>query len=269
VTPRIFVLPRTPKPRGTLPAMPSKTLAKLNLQCTKNLRAPMTTFDTTYSSLSQTLRLLADASPSCNAGQNQAYREALAPLTWLTVNKTPPPPPVFKRSNTFKTATLVIGGPQPFAGEVEELAACGGRLSFEKPTFVSSFLAPRLEKPTFHFSFLASRRPKPSTLQVSNPLTSQVVLDQAALEKEKRRLLDDNAKLKYVLKQYLDGITVNAEVLKDPKNPLLVRQGSCLLPGSLKRDRRWRKLDLYVCGVPMSWRVDFEICVKWAGAHLT
>jgi hypothetical protein len=54
-----------------------------------------------------------------------------------------------------------------------------------------------------------------------------VVLDQAALEKEKRRLLDDNAKLKYVLKQYLDGITVNAEVLKDPKNPLLVRKGSC------------------------------------------
>ncbi|GAQ79671.1 hypothetical protein KFL_000350250 [Klebsormidium nitens] len=51
---------------------------------------------------------------------------------------------------------------------------------------------------------------------------NKVILDKAALDKEKRRLLDDNAKLKYVLKQYLDGITVNGEVLKDPKNPLLV-----------------------------------------------
>jgi hypothetical protein len=95
-----------------------------------------------------------------------------------------------------------------------------------------------------------------------------VVLDQAALEKEKQRLLDDNAKLKYVLKQYLDRITVNAKVLKDPKNPLLVRQGSWLLPGTLKRGRKTRML----VGPLRVWSTNVlagGIRVKWTVAQLT
>lgn len=71
---------------------------------------------------------------------------------------------------------------------------------------------------------------------------NKVILDKAALDKEKRRLLDDNAKLKYVLKQYLDGITVNGEALKDPKNPLLVSAGENATEGGLKvfRDGGYR-----------------------------
>jgi len=46
-------------------------------------------------------------------------------------------------------------------------------------------------------------------------------LDKIAIEKQKEQLEKENQILKTMLKQYLDGISVNDEILKAP-NPLLV-----------------------------------------------
>jgi len=48
-----------------------------------------------------------------------------------------------------------------------------------------------------------------------------VLLDKLALDKEKQTLEDENRKLRALLKQYLDGISVNDEILSQT-NPLLV-----------------------------------------------
>mmetsp|Transcript_8709 Transcript_8709/g.32153 ORF Transcript_8709/g.32153 Transcript_8709/m.32153 type:complete len:481 (-) Transcript_8709:95-1537(-) len=53
---------------------------------------------------------------------------------------------------------------------------------------------------------------------------NKVLLDKAALEQEKVHLLEDNQKLRDMLKAYLDGISVNAEVLSK-QNPLVIIQG--------------------------------------------
>lgn len=53
---------------------------------------------------------------------------------------------------------------------------------------------------------------------------NKVQLDKAALEEEKEHLLEDNRKLREMLKQYLDGISVNDEVMKR-ENPLVIVQG--------------------------------------------
>ena len=50
---------------------------------------------------------------------------------------------------------------------------------------------------------------------------NKVFLDKASLEKEKLMLSMENAQLRLLLKQYLDGISVNDEVLSH-NNPLLV-----------------------------------------------
>lgn len=50
---------------------------------------------------------------------------------------------------------------------------------------------------------------------------NHVLLDKCAIEKEKNRLSLENEDLRTILKQYLDGISVNSEVL-DLENPLLV-----------------------------------------------
>ncbi|XP_062517140.1 dynein regulatory complex subunit 2-like [Corticium candelabrum] len=50
---------------------------------------------------------------------------------------------------------------------------------------------------------------------------NKVLLDKLALAKEKKTLLEENQKLRLVLKQYLDGISVNDEVLQQA-NPLFV-----------------------------------------------
>ncbi len=49
-------------------------------------------------------------------------------------------------------------------------------------------------------------------------------LDTLAIEKEQRRLEQENTQLKAILKQFLDGVSVNEDVLKQP-NPLLVING--------------------------------------------
>ena len=48
-----------------------------------------------------------------------------------------------------------------------------------------------------------------------------MLLDKLAIEKQKTQLEKENQILKTMLKQYLDGISVNDEVIRNP-NPLLV-----------------------------------------------
>lgn len=50
---------------------------------------------------------------------------------------------------------------------------------------------------------------------------NKVRLEQLSLERTKEALLQDNLKLKNLLKQYLDGISVNDEVLSQI-NPLMI-----------------------------------------------
>ncbi len=50
----------------------------------------------------------------------------------------------------------------------------------------------------------------------------QAFLDKAAVDKERGRLASENADLRTILQQYLDGISVNEAVMNNPLNPLLV-----------------------------------------------
>ena len=50
---------------------------------------------------------------------------------------------------------------------------------------------------------------------------NKVLLDKCALDKEKNVLTQENHQLRTLLKQYLDGISVNEDVINNP-NPLLV-----------------------------------------------
>ncbi|EFC50410.1 hypothetical protein NAEGRDRAFT_1424, partial [Naegleria gruberi] len=50
---------------------------------------------------------------------------------------------------------------------------------------------------------------------------NKVLLDNLALDQEKEHLVDQNKKLRDMLKQYLDGISVNEDVLNN-RNPLLI-----------------------------------------------
>jgi len=50
---------------------------------------------------------------------------------------------------------------------------------------------------------------------------NKVLLDVSAIEREKERLRNENSDLRSILKQYLDGISVNEDVINNP-NPLLV-----------------------------------------------
>ena len=51
---------------------------------------------------------------------------------------------------------------------------------------------------------------------------NKVLLDNLAIDKEHGRLSQENAELREILKQYLDGISVHEDVLNNPENPLLV-----------------------------------------------
>jgi hypothetical protein len=50
----------------------------------------------------------------------------------------------------------------------------------------------------------------------------QVLLDTTAVDRERKRLEQENEDLRTILKQYLDGISVNADVMNNPLNPLMV-----------------------------------------------
>ena len=54
--------------------------------------------------------------------------------------------------------------------------------------------------------------------------SNKALLDKLFVERERDRLRKENEDLQNILKQYLDGISVNPEVLKQP-NPLLVVNG--------------------------------------------
>jgi len=53
---------------------------------------------------------------------------------------------------------------------------------------------------------------------------NKVLLDKILMKNKKDYLNEENARLKAILKQYLDGISVNAEILEQ-MNPLLVVNG--------------------------------------------
>ena len=50
---------------------------------------------------------------------------------------------------------------------------------------------------------------------------NKVLLDKVALDKEKDTLMRENSQLRTLLKQYLDGISVNDEIINQV-NPLFV-----------------------------------------------
>lgn len=50
---------------------------------------------------------------------------------------------------------------------------------------------------------------------------NKVLLDKLSLDKQRQMLSTENAQLRVLIKQYLDGISVNSEVLANP-NPLLI-----------------------------------------------
>ena len=50
---------------------------------------------------------------------------------------------------------------------------------------------------------------------------NKILLDKVALDKEKDTLMRENTQLRTLLKQYLDGISVNDEILNQV-NPLFV-----------------------------------------------
>ena len=84
----------------------------------------------------------------------------------------------------------------------------------------------------------------------------QVLLDKASVDKERARLATENADLRHILRQYLDGIAVNADVMNSPTNPLLVvnqRLQLVSLPGAL-----------CACLQTTSGRQTAEICGHWA-----
>lgn len=53
---------------------------------------------------------------------------------------------------------------------------------------------------------------------------NKVLLDNIAIDKERSRLVEENAQLEDLISQYLDGLTLNQRVLED-SNPLFVVNG--------------------------------------------
>jgi hypothetical protein len=58
---------------------------------------------------------------------------------------------------------------------------------------------------------------------------NKVFLDQAAIERERGRLDQENEDLRTILKQYLDGISINEDVVNNPANPLIVVNNKLML----------------------------------------
>jgi len=51
---------------------------------------------------------------------------------------------------------------------------------------------------------------------------NKVLLEKVALERERMMIGQQNNQLRGLLKQYLDGISVNDEILSQDNNPLLI-----------------------------------------------
>jgi len=69
---------------------------------------------------------------------------------------------------------------------------------------------------------------------------NKVLLDKLAIEQEKKRLQKENGDLRSILKQYLDGIAVNATAVDDD-NPLLIVNGRINLLEKEQQVRRAAK----------------------------
>ena len=65
---------------------------------------------------------------------------------------------------------------------------------------------------------------------------NKVLLDVMGIEKERERLRHENGDLRSILKQYLDGISVNEDVINNP-NPLLVvnHKTNIVMPSAYQR----------------------------------
>eukprot|EP00232_Nephroselmis_pyriformis_P026137 CAMPEP_0182864200 /NCGR_PEP_ID=MMETSP0034_2-20130328/7042_1 /TAXON_ID=156128 /ORGANISM="Nephroselmis pyriformis, Strain CCMP717" /LENGTH=528 /DNA_ID=CAMNT_0024996449 /DNA_START=166 /DNA_END=1749 /DNA_ORIENTATION=+ len=61
---------------------------------------------------------------------------------------------------------------------------------------------------------------------------NKVLLDHVAIRKERMRLDRENGDLRSILKQYLDGISVNEDVMNNPSNPLMVVNNKLQLSGT-------------------------------------
>mmetsp|Transcript_36392 Transcript_36392/g.107967 ORF Transcript_36392/g.107967 Transcript_36392/m.107967 type:complete len:517 (-) Transcript_36392:77-1627(-) len=61
---------------------------------------------------------------------------------------------------------------------------------------------------------------------------NKVLLDATAMQRERGRLAAENADLRSILKQYLDGISVNDEVLSAPNPLLVVNSRSAVVEGT-------------------------------------
>ena len=61
------------------------------------------------------------------------------------------------------------------------------------------------------------------------PRAYQVLVDRVAIGREKDRLEKENEDLRTLLKQYLDGISVNETVINNPANPLFIVNGKLQL----------------------------------------
>mmetsp|Transcript_14166 Transcript_14166/g.34091 ORF Transcript_14166/g.34091 Transcript_14166/m.34091 type:complete len:601 (-) Transcript_14166:185-1987(-) len=58
---------------------------------------------------------------------------------------------------------------------------------------------------------------------------NKVFMDQTAIDRERKRLDQENEDLRTILKQYLDGISINEDVINNPANPLIVVNNKLML----------------------------------------
>ncbi|EGR31088.1 hypothetical protein IMG5_118130 [Ichthyophthirius multifiliis] len=65
---------------------------------------------------------------------------------------------------------------------------------------------------------------------------NKVLLDKIAIQSQKVQLYKNNQTLKYLLKQYLDGISVNDDVIKNQYNPLFIVNNKFSLQYPLKKE---------------------------------
>lgn len=74
--------------------------------------------------------------------------------------------------------------------------------------------------PTLAHNLLTPQPPRPRHRFFKR--FNKALLDKTAIDKERSRLQKENADLRSILKQYLDGISVNDDVMNNPINPLMV-----------------------------------------------
>lgn len=114
--------------------------------------------------------------------------------------------------------------------KILRLAEMCRKLETEQEKVLPFYSSSLTEEEEEHVKSTEQEQPTESLAKVLHEYTSlenfwkrynKVVLDKLSLDKEKRDLLQENTQLRAVLKQYLDGISVNDEILTQ-QNPLFV-----------------------------------------------